>query len=171
MATATATLSHPLFGSMTSRRNYSTVRSASVLGGLERKIEEEIEESILRSRYMQRIEVLHSLVLQTEALSRLEPNWNSYGAEPPQMQAIRSAIEFLPLAARADVLPTRSLPSAEGGIAFRFTSDDKRALVEFLNTGAIEVMLYNAAGILNPEPEELGDPQGILQAVQAHLMR
>jgi len=168
---ATATLSHPLFGSINSRRSYSMVRSASALGNLERKIEEEIEESILRSRYMQRMENLRSLVLQTEALSRLELNWNSYGAEPPRMQAIRSAIEFLLLSARADVLPTRSLPSAEGGIAFRFMSDDKRALVEFLNTGAVEVMLYNATGVINPEPEELGDSHGVLQAVQAHLTR
>ncbi len=168
---ATATLSHPLFGSLNSRRSYSTVRSMSDPGILERKIEEEIEESILRSQYMRRMENLHTLVLQTGALGRVQPNWNSYGAEPPQVQAIHAAMGFLSLAARVDVLPTRSLPSAEGGVAFRFVADDKRALVEFLNTGAIEVMLYDEAGVLNPEPEELGDPEGVLQAVQAHLMR
>lgn len=80
-------------------------------------------------------------------------------------------MKFLPLAARADILPTRSMPSAEGGVAFRFVHNDKRALVEFLNTGAIEVMLYNKVGVLNSEPEELGDSETVIQAVQAHLMR
>ena len=168
---ATATLSHPSFGSLNSRRSYSTARPMSDPGILERQIEEEIEESILRSQYLRRMEILRALVLQTAALDQVQPNWNSYGAEPPQTQAIQAAMGFLPLAARVDVLPVRSLPSAEGGVAFRFVADDKRALVEFLNTGAIEVMLYNEAGVLNPEPKELGDPEGVLQAVQAHLMR
>ena len=81
---ATATLSHPLFGSLNSRRSYSTVRSMSDPGILERKIEEEIEESILRSQYMRRMENLHTLVLQTGALGRVQPNWNSYGRSHPK---------------------------------------------------------------------------------------
>lgn len=81
------------------------------------------------------------------------------------------AVEFLISGSAPDLLPVRALPSAEGGIALRFVVEGKRALVEFLNSGSVEVMLYDEAGAIGPELEELADPANVLRAVQAHLTR
>src|ERR1700722_545779 len=102
---ATAVQNYPFCGSNSSRRT----RSTSVLGILEAEIEDEIAESRSRSQYMRRMDDLISLAQQVSSLCQVQPNWDSYGAEAPQSQAIRAAMKFLPLAAEADILPTRSL--------------------------------------------------------------
>jgi hypothetical protein len=85
-----------------------------------------------------------------EALERLEvtialqPNWDTYGAEPPNETALRLArcilssleVNFLP--------PTRVMPSVEGGIALSFVEQDNRADIEVYNTGEIAAAIYSA---------------------------
>lgn len=155
------------FGPGNSERSYSAGRPASAL----RAVEREMLRSTLSSRYIRRIRELESLLERTKALSELEQNWDSYGAMPPNNKAVGAALRFLHLVPGEDILPAQPLPSAEGGVAFRFVADDKRALVEFLNSGTIEVMLYDKSGTLSPTVEGQGGVEEILQAVNAHLKR
>jgi hypothetical protein len=127
--------------------------------------------STLNSQYIRRVQMLELLLEETKELSRFAQNWDSYGATPPSSESIGAAIEFLVSGSGADFLPVRTLPSAEGGVALRFLAGDKRALVEFLNTGTVEVMLYDEAGTLSPATEGLQDPFEIMNAVYAHLTR
>lgn len=155
------------FGSGNSFRAYSAARPASPL----RAIEREMEHSTLTSQYIRRLQMIENLVDQTKKLRILSENWDSYGAMPPNDSAITAATRFLFSCSGADVLPVRVLPSAEGGIALRFATKCNRALVEFLNTGSIEVMLYDDKGSISPAPEQLIEVNVIAGAVQAHLMR
>jgi len=127
--------------------------------------------STFNSQYIRRAQTLEFLIEETKELSRLTQNWDSYGAMPPGGQAIGAAIDFLVSGGGGDLLPVRALPSAEGGVAFRFAGGDKRALVEFLNSGSVEVMLYDEAGSLSPDIEEFKDTSEVMRAVHAHLTR
>jgi len=155
------------FGLGNSERSYSAGRSSSAL----RAVERETVRSTLTSQYFWRILRLESLINEAKQLSQLRRDWDSYGAPPPNGKAIEMAVEFLISGSAPDLLPVRALPSAEGGIALRFVVEGKRALVEFLNSGSVEVMLYDEAGAIGPELEELADPANVLRAVQAHLTR
>jgi hypothetical protein len=63
------------------------------------------------------------------------------------------------------------MPSAEGGIAFRFKLHDRRALVEFLNSGKMEIILYGADGQIHPSAEHLRDSKLAIAAIETHLVR
>jgi hypothetical protein len=155
------------FGPGSSLRSYSENRPASPL----RAVEREMLRSTFNSHYIRRIQKLENLIDETKGLSRLAKNWDSYGAMPPADPAIMAALKFLFTCVKADLLPVRILPSAEGGIALRFVAGDKRALVEFLNSGSIEVMLYDEAGALSPEIEEMAHAEDVADAVHAYLTR
>lgn len=166
MATAEVLRFSP-FGPGSSLRSYSTNRATSPL----RAVEREMLRSTLTSQYIRRLQKLELLLEETKGLSQFAQNWDSYGAMPPSSQSIGAAIDFLVSGSGADFLPVRALPSAEGGVALRFVSGDKRALVEFLNAGSVEVMLYDEAGTLSPDIEGLRDTVEIMNAVHAHLTR
>ena len=133
------------FGPGNAERSYSARRPASAL----RTVEREMFRSTLGSRYIRRMQELESLLERTRALLHIEQNWDSYGAMPPNDEAVGGAVRFLFSMQVDDILPALPLPSAEGGVAFRFVADDKRALVEFLNSGTVEVML-DRSGNLSP---------------------
>ena len=126
------------FGQGSSLRPYSARRSNSPL----RAIEREMYRSRSNSQYIRRVQRLESLIEDTKDLLRTAPNWDSYGAQPPNISAVNAALEFL-ISEHSNLLPVRTLPSAEGGVALSFAAGDKRALVEFLNIGSVDVITRN----------------------------
>ena len=166
MAT-TEILRLPPFGLGNSQHSYSAGRPASAL----RAVEREMLKSATNSHYIRRIQRLETLIEQTKELSNLKEHWDSYGATPPNDWAIGAALRFLISGVAMDIQPAKVLPSAEGGIALRFVLEKKRALVEFLNSKSVDVMLYDEAGTLDSEVEETEDEGRILHVVKAHLTR
>lgn len=165
---ATAEVLRPLsFGPGNSLQSYSARRPASAL----RAVEREMQRSVLNSQYILRVQRLEILIEQMATLSKLEQGWDSYGAMPPSRGALGAALRFLISGGATDVLPAKVLASAEGGVALRFALEKKRALVEFLNSGTIDLMLYDEAGTLHPEVEETEDEGRIQRALRAHLTR
>jgi hypothetical protein len=63
------------------------------------------------------------------------------------------------------------MPTAEGGIALRFSRGDRRALVEFLNDGSTDVTLYDANGLLEDGVAPLATPSEIVDSLESYLSR
>ena len=65
------------------------------------------------------------------------------GADAPASNAQALAFVMLQQLQADQIVPTRIVASAEGGIAICFVSDDKYADVEFLNSGEILGVVSN----------------------------
>jgi hypothetical protein len=99
----------------------------------------------------------------------VERNWNSYGAEPPNGVSIRSASEFAQRAIMGGLLPDRIEPSAEGGVAVAFFRGERRAIAEFLNDGARDVLLYERSGDMSDNSPADDSLSAILTAIREYL--
>jgi len=165
MATAEVLRFSP-FGPGNSLRSYSATRSASPL----RVVEKEMLRSTANSQYLRRVQRLEVLIEQTKLLSQIGANWDSYGAEAPNITSITSAVNFL-ITGKLDLLPIRAIQSAEGGVALSFAAGEKRALLEFLNSGTVDLMLYDNLGNLSPEFSESDDIEKVVSAIHFHLTR
>jgi hypothetical protein len=88
-----------------------------------------------------------------EQLGKLPNNWNSYGAEAPNVTAQYWAEQILTALLKANLPPLRLKPSAENGVAIIFRSGDKYADIECFNNGSIMAVMSNGAG--HPEVWEI----------------
>jgi hypothetical protein len=79
---------------------------------------------------------------QLERLAHVNSGWDSYGAEPPNVAARNSAARILSFLKDAGVVPTKIVPSAEGGVAICFVSGSRYADIECLNAGEILAVTY-----------------------------
>ena len=68
-------------------------------------------------------------------LSSLPDGWDSYDAPRPNEKAINTAKDVLNCLLRNKLLPTKIMPSVEGGIYFLFTKANKYADLECDNDG------------------------------------
>ncbi|HYM10162.1 MAG TPA: hypothetical protein VEU62_05505 [Bryobacterales bacterium] len=104
-------------------------------------------------------------------LSRLSPDWDSYGAEPPSHVAIAASRRILGALRRRAMLPTRILASAEGGVGICFVEGDRYAHIECLNSGDISAVMYQARG--DPTVWEIPDDEQSLskslEDIRAHF--
>jgi hypothetical protein len=78
-----------------------------------------------------------NLWLALENLRSLPSNWDSYGAEPPDERSLSSAGFLLSRFAATECMPSRLIPSAEGGVALVFEEPGKYADIECFNDGDI----------------------------------
>lgn len=108
---------------------------------------------------------LTQLFSQLDSLRDLRPDWDSYGASTPAMRTIWEAQAALEQFAPTGLLPTRFVPSAEGGVGMIFTRADRYADLEFLNSGEVLAARYQG----NQEPE-VWESTDIAETV-AHLTR
>lgn len=77
---------------------------------------------------------------QIEVLTSLPNDWNGYGSWAPNDAAGTLACNVLHLLVCLDVVPSRVVPSAEGGIGIYLPRpDDGYVLVECMNTGEVVV--------------------------------
>jgi len=94
-----------------------------------------------------------------DALRKLAPNWDSYGAEPPGQDALHRAHEVLEALDAMRFRPDRVAASAEGGVAIAFVREQRYADVECYNSG--EILAVTSDGRGRPEvwevaPNEIG---------------
>jgi hypothetical protein len=99
----------------------------------------------------------------------IEKNWESHGAEPPNFVSIQAAGEFAQWAITGGLTPDRIEPSAEGGVAVAFFRGDKRAIAEFLNDGARDLLLYEISGEMSNSSSVDDSPLAILTAIRDYL--
>jgi hypothetical protein len=154
-------------GERNSSGSYTTARTTSNL----RQIERERARSISRSEFLRREEVIGELVVEVCSFLRLHHNWNSYGAEAPNETAIRSACRFVGTLSVSSIFPSRVMPSSEGGVGLRFKRNQQRALLEFLNTGEVGLILYRVDGSIEDTSDHLGDSASIAAMIENHLTR
>ncbi len=92
---------------------------------------------------------------ELDRISNMEPDWDSYGAEPPSDNAIRATRETLKELAGDLLLPSAIVPSAEGGVSIYFMSGNRTAYIETYNQGSQALVMYDQQG--NTEVLELGN--------------
>lgn len=93
--------------------------------------------------------VKYGLIDKREALrdlQKLAPNWDSYGAAPPNRHALTTADEILTTLEEQLLLPTTIVPSAEGGVSIYFQCGSRTAYVECYNDGDPALVLYDDHG-------------------------
>lgn len=95
-------------------------------------------------------------------LTRLQPNWDSYGAPSPNDIAVRNAIRVLDLLQAYEMEFARVLPSAEGGVGICFVNGDHYADIECLNDGDIMGVRYTGAEM--PSLIEINGTDGSIHA-------
>jgi hypothetical protein len=94
-------------------------------------------------------------------LSQLQPNWDSYGAEPPSGEAIRSARSILGELFSGLILPSAIVPSAGGGVSIYFMKGVRTSYIENYNSGAQALVMFDQEG--NSEVLELGIEVGVAE--------
>jgi hypothetical protein len=75
----------------------------------------------------------------------LPKSWNTYGSEPPNGSARTFALTVLQGLEKESLVPSRLLPSGEGGITISFVSRGRRAMLEIYNTGEVLGAKYSAS--------------------------
>jgi hypothetical protein len=79
------------------------------------------------------------------ALRSIEQDWDSYGTAAPSSDAIHKGILLHSMLREVLLVPEQILPSAEGGVSIDLAgSNDRRALIETLNTGDRYILLYDS---------------------------
>jgi hypothetical protein len=78
--------------------------------------------------------------------SEIQEGWDSYASPPPSPDAVKWARRALDLALIARALPSTIVPSADGGIALCWDSNDKHAYIEFDNDGSAVAAMYQGMG-------------------------
>ncbi len=89
-----------------------------------------------------------------DRISKMETDWDSYGAAPPSDTAIRASREILAELADALILPSTIVPSAEGGVSIYFMTGRRTVYVETYNEGSQTLVLYDRD--CNAEVLEIG---------------
>ena len=86
--------------------------------------------------------------------SKMEPNWDSYGAEAPSADSIKASKAILAKLSKELVLPSAIVASAGGGISIYFIVGSRTAYVETYNDGSQALVMYDKDG--NSEILEIG---------------
>jgi hypothetical protein len=124
------------------RTSSRTLRTPSV-----RRLTESLTRSSESSEFLTRMRLLAERRQEVESLARLQDNWNSYGSPAPTPASISSAKGTLSLLQRVLLVPSKVLPSAEGGVALTFLSETRnRAVIESLNNGESFILMYDLDG-------------------------
>lgn len=109
---------------------------------VEQAVRRSVESSVMLSRSR-----LSTTAQNLRALRTMEPDWDSYGAEPPSEEAVQRAGSFLANGHNLPCQPSAVTASAEGGVALMFTgAGGQRVLVEFLNSGEDYGLFYDLSG-------------------------
>jgi hypothetical protein len=99
------------------------------------------------SEFLTRLRLFEERRRDIENLASLSDGWSSYDSPKPSTASIRSAGEVLAALHRILLVPTKVLPSAEGGVAMTFLSASRnRAVIETLNNGESFILLYDLEG-------------------------
>jgi len=123
-------------------------------GDLLRGYEDEVRESVIKEAIYWKAKVLIGrLQEKIRQFRELRDGWDSYGAPAPQPSTIENVGKVLALLEPFDLLHTKLIPSAEGGVAVFFSNGTKRAYLEFQNSGDVVLAMYDRQS--EPEVIEL----------------
>ena len=89
---------------------------------------------------------IDGLLARIDVLGHLTPNWDSYGASPPNADTLAWARRTVQLADRLSLTPTAIVPSSESGIGIIFRQGRRYGDVEFLNSGEILAVTSDGSG-------------------------
>src|SRR5262249_51747182 len=87
------------------------------------------------------------------SLSKLEDNWNSYGAAAPNRTALFWARGVLRMLYEANFVLRAVKASPDEGVGIIFLANDKQASIECLNTGDV-FLIHSLSGELQVRPLE-----------------
>jgi hypothetical protein len=102
-----------------------------------------IQQGFLTSEFLQIQNRYRQLRGALTTYSKLSDDWNSYGAEKPSAQTINLTLRLLNKLHYELFLPTRVIPSAEGGVATYFKADDRVSYLEYRNSGEVILAMYD----------------------------
>jgi hypothetical protein len=111
-------------------------------------------------------------VLRAKAQSRLfelaqiGSNWDTYGAPAPNEAALENAVRVLEHMKPFDLMLASIVPSAEGGVGFCFSRDDRYADIESSNDGDIIGVRY-----IGKQPPVLIETDGTDDSIEAALQQ
>jgi len=118
---------------------------------------DKIVRSSLESEYTQRLTQYLALLRDFFRLRNLELGWDGYAAAPPTSRSLIRALSTLQRLLSLRFLPSRIIPSAEGGVALCYSYLDSFAQLELLNSGETVVVSYRGAAV--PEAWEISDSE------------
>lgn len=82
-------------------------------------------------------------------LTQCKPNWDSYGADPPNLWSIDESFNLVKYFEEQEILPGRIKPSVVGGVGVTYYTNNKKVYVEISNSKTIYVLFSD--GISDPE--------------------
>lgn len=108
---------------------------------------------------------------QLGELTTLGPDWDSYGAEPPNETAVDAAERILELLRTMSIPPTRVVASSEGGVAICFAEEDRYADFECFNDGDIAAVRFRGTErpIVWEVPPEDDHIKAAIEQIRAHF--
>jgi hypothetical protein len=121
------------------------------------------------SEYYKLLDRFAELESKLVRAGRLSRNWNSYGAEPPDVQAVEMARLTLRWLREAFLPPRQLAASAEGGIVLCFTENQRYADIEILNTGEISMAMYERGSEVEEPVIEIGSDEESLRGAIASI--
>jgi hypothetical protein len=128
-------------------------------------------EQVYRSTFWQTKAHFADARQRLSAIAALARGWDSYGSEPPNVNARSLAARILDLLETASLVPTQLTPTVEGGIALSFVEGNTRAVIEIYNTGEIAAAMYSDRGeptVWELEPAE-APLLGSIEQIRVHL--
>jgi len=98
------------------------------------------------------------LSTRLDELAALPVDWNSYGSDPPNAEALARARIALDVLRDLEMRPTSLVATADGGVAIGFRTATRYADVEFYNDGEIAAVTSDRKGDIDAwevSPEEI----------------
>src|ERR1700733_8572234 len=135
--------------------------------GISRNRSHEAPERHLLEYFADLAVTLHFIPLEQKLLklAQLQPNWDTYGADPPNAAARTRVDRLLAELRSVAVIPTDITASSEGGVAISFIYGNNYADIECLNSG--ETLAVTVSGDEEPEVWEVNDTEtAIAQAIE-----
>jgi len=95
------------------------------------------------------------------SLTKLEPNWDEYGTQPPNSTAVENARKVIKVLSELNLPSPYLAPSSDEGVTISFLRKKKVAAIECFNTG--EIISLTSDGTGSPSVWEVGESQTALR--------
>lgn len=79
-------------------------------------------------------------------LTKLEPNWDEYGTQPPNSIAVENARKVIKVLSELNLSSPYLAPSSDEGVTISFLRKKKIAAIECFNTGEIIALTSDGTG-------------------------
>jgi|HubBroStandDraft_6_1064221.scaffolds.fasta_scaffold174510_2 hypothetical protein len=130
-----------------------------------------IAEARSTSKFLQLQDTYQELRSSLDACAALADNWDSYDAAKPTRHSIEAADKFLTSLFAELFMPSRVIPSAEGGVAVYFSSGNRTAYVEYRNSREVILAMFDdhSDPIIIELTESDADESRALSLIRAYI--